>query len=121
MKMSGKIGFGVVGLATMLAFAVNAAQPSGYTELQYIQGTGNAGAYICASNIYINPQTDKIVTTFEVGSLSSGNGYAIWCARETYSKLTYSLFWSVNGVGYYNKLLFQAAKDNTASMTGRLE
>ena len=89
MKMSGKIGFGVVGLATMLAFAANAALPSGYTELQFIQGTGDAQAYICASDIYINPQTDKIVTTFEVGSLSSGNGYAIWCARETYSKLTH--------------------------------
>ena len=41
MKMSGKIGFGVVGLATMLAFAVNAALPSGYTELQYVESVGS--------------------------------------------------------------------------------
>ncbi len=122
MKMSGKIGFGVVGLATMLAFAVNAALPEGYTELQYIQGTGNAGAYICADDIYINPQTDRIETTFEVGSLSSGNGYAIWCARKTYSELAYSLLWSVNGAnytGYYNKLLFQAAENDATSYQGR--
>ena len=79
------------------ASAAVAALPSGYTELQYIQGTGDAGAYICASDIYINPQTDKIETTFEVGSLSSGNGYAIWCARKTYSELADSLLWSVNG------------------------
>ena len=96
--------------------------PSGYTELQYIQGTGDAGAYICASDIYINPQTDKIETTFEVGSLSSGNGYAIWCARKTYSELAYSLLWSVNGAnytGYYNKLLFQAAENDATSYQGR--
>ena len=36
MKMSGKIGFGVAGLTAMLAFAVNAALPSGYTELEYV-------------------------------------------------------------------------------------
>ncbi len=104
------------------ASAAFAALPSGYTELQYIQGTGDAGAYICASDIYINPQTDKIVTTFEVGSLSSGNGYAIWCARKTYSELAYSLLWSVNGAnytGYYNKLLFQAAENDATSYQGR--
>ena len=41
MKMSGKIGFGVVGLATMLTFAVNAALPSGYTELEYVESVGS--------------------------------------------------------------------------------
>lgn len=41
MKMSGKIGFGVAGLATMLAFAVNAALPSGYTELEYVESVGS--------------------------------------------------------------------------------
>ncbi|MBQ6327600.1 MAG: hypothetical protein IJI35_01180 [Kiritimatiellae bacterium] len=41
MKMSGKIGFGVVGLTTMLAFAVNAALPSGYTELEYVESVGS--------------------------------------------------------------------------------
>ena len=107
-------------LAALLgASAAFAALPSGYTELQFIQGTGDAQAYICASDIYIHPLTDKIETTFEVGSLSSGNGYAIWCARETYDKLTYSLLWSVNGAGYNNKLLFQAAENNTTSYSGR--
>ena len=107
-------------LASLLvASAAFAALPAGYTELQYIKGTGNAGAYICASDIYINPQTDKIVTAFEVGSLSSGNGYAIWCARKTYSEFAYSLLWSVNGAGYYNKLLFQAAENSTTTYTGR--
>ena len=110
-------------LASLLgASAAFAAMPSGYTELQYIQGTGNAGAYICADDIYINPQTDRIETTFEVGSLSSGNGYAIWCARKTYSELAYSLLWSVNGAnytGYYNKLLFQAAENDATSYQGR--
>ena len=106
MKMSGKIGFGVVGLATMLAFAVNAALPSGYTELQFIQGTGDAQAYICASNIYINPQTDRIETTFEVGS-SGADGHSIWCARTDWQTRAYSLLW---GVGYFtNKLMFQAS------------
>ena len=39
-------------LASLLgASAAFAAMPSGYTELQYIQGTGNAGAYICADDI----------------------------------------------------------------------
>lgn len=106
MKMSGKIGFGVAGLTAMLAFAVNAALPSGYTELQYIQGTGDAGAYICADDIYINPQTDRIETTFEVGS-SGADGHSIWCARTDWQTRAYSLLW---GVSYKaNKLMFQAS------------
>ena len=114
MKMSGKIGFGVVGLAAMFTLAANAALPSGYTELQFIQGTGDAQAYICASNIYINPQTDRIETTFEVGSLSSGSGYAIWCARNNWQDHSYSLLWSVGQSSYVNKLMFQATETSTA-------
>ena len=106
MKMSGKIGFGVAGITAMLAFAVNAALPSGYTELQYIQGTGDARAYICADDIYINPQTDRIETTFEVGS-SGADGHSIWCARTDWQTCSYSLLW---GVSYKaNKLMFQAS------------
>ena len=105
--------------ASLFALAANAALPSDYVELQFIKGTGNAQAYICASDIYINPQTDKIVTTFEVGSLSSGNGCAIWCARETYEAKTYSLLWSVNT--RYNKLLFQAAYSSSDGTYGGRE
>ena len=116
MDMVKKLTFGIGGIATLFSFAANAALPSGYTELEYIQGTGDAGAYICASDIYINPQTDKIETTFEVGSLSSGNGYAIWCARTTWQDQTYSLLWSVNSK--YNKLFFQAAYDGSEGSYG---
>lgn len=104
------VGFAI---AAMMATAAMAALPSGYTELEYIQGTGDAGAYICASDIYINPQTDKIETTFEVGSLSSGNGYAIWCARTTWDVATYSLLWGTNG--RYDKLFFQVAENSNVS------
>lgn len=54
------VGFAI---AAMMATAAMAALPSGYTELEYIQGTGDAGAYICASDIYINPQTDISAST----------------------------------------------------------
>ena len=116
MDMVKKLTFGIGGIATLFSLVANAALPSGYTELEYIQGTGDAGAYICASDIYINPQTDKIETTFEVGSLSSGNGCAIWCARTTWQDQTYSLLWSVNSK--YNKLFFQAAYDGSEGSYG---
>ena len=119
MDMVKKLTFGIGGIATLFSFAANAALPSDYIELQFIKGTGNAQAYICASDIYINPQTDKIETTFEVGSLSSGNGYAIWCARTTWQDQTCSLLWSVNNI--YNKLLFQAAYSSSDGKYERRE
>ena len=46
MNMVRKLMFGIVGIATLFSLATNAALPSGYTEHEYIQGTGDAGAYI---------------------------------------------------------------------------
>ncbi len=74
MKMSGKIGFGVVGLATMLAFAVNAALPSGYTELQYVESVGSP--YLDTG--VVPATTTRVVCDFryvEIPTSRSRNGW----------------------------------------------
>ena len=64
-------------LASLLgASAAFAALPSGYTELQYIQGTGDAGAYICA-----NESTDSGQFGFGVNQYLTKTGGQVADAR----------------------------------------
>ena len=84
-------GFAAAALLAAAFAAVGGAEGAeSYIPLEYIQGSGNGtaapGAYILADDIFINPQTDRIVTTFSVGSESESSlyyGYAIWSARAS--------------------------------------
>lgn len=111
-------GFAAAALLAAAFAAVGGAEGAeSYIPLEYIQGSGNGtaapGAYILADDIFINPQTDRIVTTFSVGSESESSlyyGYAIWSARASVASRSYSLFW--NGSGYFYRFMFQTSCDS---------
>ena len=75
------------------AFAVQAAGslPSGYTEVEYIQGDGASARLI--TDYTPNPQTDKIEAVIEWPAETIGGNQQVWCARGTSgTDKTYTLF-----------------------------
>ena len=74
MKMSGKIGFGVAGLATMLAFAVNAALPEGYSELDYVESYGIIDTGV------VPKTTTRVVCDFRYTTVPTASARNGWTA-----------------------------------------
>ena len=75
------------------AFAAQAAGslPSGYTEVEYIQGDGASARLI--TDYTPNPQTDKIEAVIEWPAETIGGNQQVWCARGTSgTDKTYTLF-----------------------------
>ncbi|MBO4708943.1 MAG: hypothetical protein J5727_04105, partial [Kiritimatiellae bacterium] len=79
---SRKLAFGLVCFAAMAASTAFAAGelPSGYTEIEYIQGSGSARI---VTDYTPQPNIDKIeaVVEWPANTLAANVNHTIWCAR----------------------------------------
>ena len=113
-----KLASGLVCLAAAFAAAnVFAAGtlPSGYTEVEYIQGNGSSARIV--TDYTPNPTTDKIEFVAEWPNGTLGVNQAVWCARgSTATTQTWTLFMLGQGGG--NKFRFDYNSDaNTFFMS----
>ncbi len=81
MKAMKNLAYGIVGLAAFTATSAFAAGtlPTGYTEIEYIQGNG-ANARI-VTDYTPQPNTDKIEAVVEWPANTLTANQAVWCAR----------------------------------------
>ncbi|MBO4709613.1 MAG: hypothetical protein J5727_07540 [Kiritimatiellae bacterium] len=88
-----KLASGLVCLAVFAAANVFAAGtlPSGYTEVEYIQGNGSSARIV--TDYVPNPTTDKIELVAEWPSGTLNANQAVWCARGSDTNVkTWTLF-----------------------------
>ena len=82
MDRTGKFAFAFMNLAAVALGAASAyaagTLPAGYTEVEYIQGSGNARL---VTDYTPAPNTDKFEAVVEWPSGLQGANHAVWCAR----------------------------------------
>ena len=94
MLMVRKFAYGFMVFAAMSAasaFAAGGDWPAGYTEIEYIQGPGNARI---VTDYTPQPNTDKIeaVVEWPASTLAANVNHAIWCARNGTQENSWTLF-----------------------------